>query len=114
MVNVVIVQGTLGHDPEMKSSPSGVEYTRFSIAQTETYKGKKTVYWFNIVAWQKTAELCVKYLKKGTQALFQCKLTSNKFKKDGVERVSYELVLDRLTFLPQTQAKAEEDFTPPF
>lgn len=113
-VNTCLLQGTLGHDPEIKTSPSGKTYARFSIANSESYKGKTTTYWFSVIAWGNLADICVKWLKKGTQALFQCKLTSSKYKKDGVDRVSYELVLDRLHFLPQTAAKPEEEFTPEF
>ena len=69
-LNKVLLIGNLGRDPELKSTPSGQQVARFSVATTETWKnqaGEKQskTEWHNIVVWGKQAEIAEKYLRKG-------------------------------------------------
>lgn len=63
MLNSVELIGRVGKDPEMRYTSSGKAVVGFSIATNEMGKEKTT--WHNIIAWEKTAELCEKYVKKG-------------------------------------------------
>lgn len=57
--------GTLGRDPEIRSTPSGVKVANFSIALDKGFGDKKRVVWVNCVAFKEKAEFAEKYLKKG-------------------------------------------------
>lgn len=57
--------GTLGRDPEIRSTPSGVKVANFSIALDKGFGDKKKVVWINCVAFKDKAEFAEKYLKKG-------------------------------------------------
>ena len=88
-VNKVIIIGHLGRDPEMKYTPSGVPVANFSIATSETWKDKNTgekqekTEWHRIVAWNRLAEICGEYLKKGSQVYLEGKLQTRSWDKDN-------------------------------
>ncbi len=69
-----VIVGHLGRDPEMRYTPNGKPVTNFSVAVSRKYNGKdgKTVEktkWFRVTAWDKLAELCNQYLRKGRLVL---------------------------------------------
>ena len=71
--------GILGRDPEMRFTPSGAPVTNFSVAVNDDYKNKegetvKKTYWYKVVAWNKLAEICNQYLKKGSKVFVEGKL----------------------------------------
>ena len=71
-VNKAIVIGHLGRDPEMKYTTSGTPICNFSVATSESWKGnngekQERTEWHRIVAWKGLAEVCGKYLQKGSQ-----------------------------------------------
>ena len=70
-VNKVILIGRLGKDPELKYTGSGTPFCRFSIATDDVWNDKTSgerqekTEWHNIVVWNKLAEICNEYLRKG-------------------------------------------------
>ena len=93
MFNLVVLTGRLTADPELKTTPSGVSVTTFSIAVSRRYKaGEETQADFiNIVAWRQTAEFITKYFKKGSMiGIEECILfvvllfATNKWKKHPI------------------------------
>ena len=63
MINQVTLIGRVGKDPEIRYTTSNKAVAMFSIATNELGKDKTT--WHNIKAWEKQAELCEQYVKKG-------------------------------------------------
>ena len=62
MLNVVVLNGRLTSDPELKYTPSNVAVTNFTLAVDRTFSGKEKVTDFiSIVAWRSTAEFAAKY-----------------------------------------------------
>jgi single-strand DNA-binding protein len=104
-VNKVIIIGHLGRDPEMKYTPSGVPVANFSIATSETWKDKNTgekqekTEWHRIVAWNRLAEICGEYLKKGSQVYLEGKLQTRSWDKDGETRYATEIVAQSMQML---------------
>ena len=72
-INHVILVGRLTRDPELTYTPSGTAVCRFSIAVNRSSgpssenSGDNSTSYFNIVTWNKTAEICKEYLSKGKQ-----------------------------------------------
>ena len=91
-VNKTILLGRLGKDVELKTTPSGASVANFSVATGEKYKNKsgelvETTEWHNIVVWSKLAEVCQKYLSKGSQVYLEGKLQTRSWDdKDGNKR----------------------------
>jgi single-strand DNA-binding protein len=76
----------------------------FSLATTERYKDRSGNYinnteWHNIVSWNH-AELCEKYVQKGTQLYVEGKLRKRSWEdKSGNERYVTEVMADTLQLL---------------
>ena len=89
--------GRLGKDVELRHTANGKAVASFSLATSE---GKDQTEWHNIVVWEKTAELCAQFLKKGSLASVIGRIASRKYTdKQGVERLAYEIVASRVVFL---------------
>lgn len=104
-VNVIVVEGGLVKDPELKFTSDGLAYTRFSVANSSiTYKnGTKgeEVNYFDISAWGKLAEICSAYLKKGKKIIISGKLRQSRWKaQDGKARSAVQIVAQDIKFMP--------------
>ena len=104
-VNKAILCGTLGKDPETRYTSSGKAVTSFSIATSERWKdqsGEKQerTEWHNITAFDKLAEICGEYLKKGTVVYVEGKIKTEKYTaKDGVEKSATKIVIDTMQMI---------------
>jgi single-strand DNA-binding protein len=103
--NKVQLIGHLGNDPEIINLESGKKIAKFSIATNESYKNEKgekveDTQWHNVVAWNKTAEIAEKYLKKGKEVVIEGKLSSRSYDdKEGNKRYVTEIVVQELLML---------------
>lgn len=103
--NQVQLLGNIGQEPELYTSEKGKKILKLSLATNETYKnqsGEKVTKteWHNLVMFGSLAELTAKYLKKGSQALIQGKLTHRKYvNKENIEKNITEIVVDDVLFL---------------
>lgn len=114
-VNKAIVVGNLGKDPEMRYTPSGVPVATFSVATSEEWKDKETgskqerTEWHRIVAWRGLAEVCGKYLRKGSQIYIEGKIQTRSWEdRDGVKRYTTEIIAQNMQMLgsPARQGRA--------
>lgn len=110
-VNKVTILGRLGKDPELTSTPSGKQVCKFSVATSKKYNGKEHTEWHNIVAWNKTAELCSQYLAKGSQCYLEGELQTRSWETDsGQKRYATDIVANSVQFLGGKGDK--KDFNP--
>lgn len=93
MVNVVIIEGNLGKDPNRYNVSDNTKAT-FSIA-TKHPKRDETM-WNYVVCWGKTAEMVDEHLSKGDRVIVEGYL--NKWKKDDGTDVT-EIVANRVNFV---------------
>ena len=63
--------GRLGKNPESRAMPNGDDVSSFSIAVGWKGKDSEGAEWVNIVTFGKLAEICNKYLQKGSQVFIQ-------------------------------------------
>lgn len=104
-VNRVILIGNLGKDPEIRNLEGGVKKATFSLATTETYKGKSgekidQTEWHNIVLWRGLAEVAESYLKKGNTVYIEGKIKTREYTdKDGNKRYITEITGDNMVML---------------
>lgn len=92
--------GNLTRDPDLRYLATGMGVTKFTLAvNRKTKNGDETTY-VDIVAWDKLAETCNTYLRKGMSALVEGRLTIRSYDdKDGVKRKSTEIVIDIMQML---------------
>lgn len=104
-LNKAMIIGNVTRDPELKSTPNGQNVVSFSVATnlvwTDQSGNKQTKAEFhNIVAWRKLAEICAKYLKKGSKVYLEGRLqTSDWTGNDGLKRYRTEIIADNMIML---------------
>jgi single-strand DNA-binding protein len=117
-VNRVILVGNLGRDAELRYTGTGTPVAKFSVATTETYKGrdgekKEETEWHRINLWGKSAETLAQYLTKGKQVYIEGRLKTQKWKdKEGADRTTVEVTADKVTLLgggSRSQAAGREE-----
>src|SRR2546430_9651014 len=108
MLNKIMLIGNLGKDPELNVTAEGTPVTKFSLAVSrKTSNGEKETEWFYIVAWRQLAEICERYLHKGSKVYIEGRLTQRKFTdKNGIERTSVEVNATDMEMLSPKQAGA--------
>jgi single-strand DNA-binding protein len=109
MLNKIMLIGNLGKDPELNVTAEGTPVTKFSLAVNRKYKArngeqKEETEWFNIVAWRQLAEICERYLHKGSKVYIEGRLTQRKYTdKNGVERTAVEAIANDMQMLSPKQ-----------
>lgn len=103
-VNKALIIGHLGRDPDLRYTSAGKAVCNFSVATSEVHgKGqdrKETTEWHSIVCWEKTAENCGQYLKKGSKVYVEGRITTRKWQdKEGRDRQTTEIVAREVVFL---------------
>lgn len=100
--NKVILVGRLVRDPEIRYVGSGAGVTKFSIAVNPNKRDAKPedTLFVDIVAWDKLAETCNSYLKKGMNVLVEGRLVIRSYDdKDGNKRKATEVVINTMQML---------------
>ena len=94
------VGGTLGRDPESRSTSGGVKVVNFSVAVEKGFGDRASTSWFNIIAFDKNAEFAEKYLKKGKPVVISGDLQVRSWddKQTGQKRTATEIVAYKIDF----------------
>ena len=109
-MNKIFISGNLTRDPEVRYTNSGKAMARMGIAVQRGYKkqdGSQEVDFFNMTAWEKTAEFCGHYLKKGSRVLVEGRLQTYNYEgKDGSKRSGMDIMVENIEF---ASSKSSED-----
>lgn len=114
-VNKVILVGNLGTDVKSHKFNDGNMVVNFPVATSESYINRDTgekvdvTDWHNITARNKLAELCEKFLKKGSKVYIEGKLKTRKFDDNGVTKHVTEVIADNVLFLSNLIGKPLEN-----
>ena len=115
-MNKVILIGNLTRDPELTETPNGTSVCRFSIAVQRDYAGNdgnRETDFFNITVWNRRAENCGKYLKKGNKVAIVGSLQNRSYEdKDGVKRTVTDVIANEVEFLTPKNAQGDEGDAP--
>jgi single-strand DNA-binding protein len=104
-VNKVILIGNVGKDPEFNKLEGDVSIAKFTLATTERYRdrngeSKEQTEWHNIIAWRQLADICQKYIHKGSPIYVEGKIrTTSWTDKDNNKRYRTEIVAENITLL---------------
>lgn len=114
-LNKVMIIGRLGRDPEMRYTPNGSAVTSFSVAVSRRWNSsegqqQEETEWFNVVTWNKLAEVCNQSLTKGRSVYVEGRLRSRSWDgQDGQKHYRTELIAQTVQFLdskPRPQESA--------
>ncbi len=128
-LNRVQIIGNLGRDPEMRYTPNGKPVTSFTVAVTRSWvkpegeRAEKTE-WFNVVAWDRLAEICSQHLAKGSLVYVEGRLETRSWEaENGQKHYRTEIVANEMIILERRAREggeaaseappAEPSLTPP-
>jgi len=105
-VNLVILVGNVGRDPEVRYSPDGAAVCNLSLATTSRWKDKRTgdwveeTEWHRVVAYRRLAEIAGEYVTRGRSIYIKGRLKTRKWKDEsGQDRYILEVIADELQML---------------
>ena len=98
-MNRATILGRLGQDPELRHTQSGKAVTTLSVATSEKRGDKEETEWHSVICWEKTAENCAKYLKKGQPVLVEGRIQTRSWEDKGVKRFKTEIVASNVQFI---------------
>lgn len=102
-VNKVILIGNLGRDPEVRTMQNGGKVCNLSVATSERWRDRNSgemqerTEWHRVVVFdEKIADVCERYLRKGSKVYLEGQLQTRKWTdQSGVEKYTTEVVLQR-------------------
>jgi single-strand DNA-binding protein len=105
-VNKVFLIGNLTRDPELRYTPNGAAVTDLGLATNRVYVTKdgdrrEEVTFIDVTVWNRQAENCCQYLKKGQPVHIEgyLKLDSWEDRTTGEKRTKLKVEAERVQFL---------------
>ena len=104
-MNLAIIVGRLGGDPETSYSESGTAITKMSVATNQNWKDndgewQERTEWHNITIFGKQGEACSNHLSKGSQVALRGRLSTSSWEDDnGNKRYRTEIIANKVDFL---------------
>ncbi len=96
-MNTVSLVGNLATEVELKQvSEKKVASFLLAVGRAARDAGADFVW---ITAWERQAELCAEYLRKGNRVAIEGRLKSRTWEQDGRRRDAIEIVARRIDFL---------------
>ena len=110
-MNRVELIGRLTKDPEIEWSAKGAAICAFTLAVPKSYRkdDEPTADFINVIVFNKSAENCANYLKKGSQAGGTGRIETRKFTgNDNKPRFYTRIVADSVEFLSYVKNSGNE------
>lgn len=110
-LNKVIIGGRLTQKPELKTTPNGKMVTTFSVAVNRKGEGAD---FFNVTAWEKTADFISRYYDKGSSICIVGRLAVRTWEDNGKKRYATDIIAEETYFVDgkndgKTDAPANND-----
>ena len=94
-MNIIVISGRLGKDPEAKNSPEGKLWASVPVAE-----GGDDPNWFDVRAFGRTAELLYRYGSKGRLVgILGCMVQDQYETRNGESHTTWRLLASRIEFL---------------
>lgn len=114
--NKVILGGRLTADPELKTTPSGISVTSFTVAVNRRFGVKAgeeaQADFFNVTAWRQTAEFITRYFRKASSICVVGTMQTRSYEKDGQKHFVTEVVADEAHFVDSKSESAQSTAQP--
>ena len=97
-INKVILVGNLGADPEVRYTQAGMAIASLRIATSENRKDRASgesrefTEWHRVKCFDRLAEICGEYLRKGSKVYIEGTLRTSKYEKEGQTHYSTDII----------------------
>lgn len=113
MLNVVALMGRLVAYPQLRQTTTGKNVASFRIAVDRGRKdanGQNQADFFDIVAWDKSAEFVCRYFQKGSLIAVEGRLQSRNYQdKSGNNRNAVEVVVNNVSFAGNKETRPKPE-----
>lgn len=96
-MNIVALIGNLANEPELRYTPSGRAVCSFRVAVSRP--GGEHADFFDVVAWERQAEICHEYLHTGRRVSIEGRLHHTVWEVDSGRRSRVEIVAQRVQMI---------------
>jgi single-strand DNA-binding protein len=113
-VNKVFLVGRLTRNPELRHTTTNKAVCAFGLATnrtriTETGEKQEEADFHRIIAWDKLAEFCNTYLRKGRMVHVEGRLQNRTYTgQDGIEKYTTEIIAEELMILDKMPDEVKE------
>lgn len=100
-MNKVILVGRLARDPELRTTPSGVNVCNFTVACDRRFaqNGERQADFISCIAWRQSGEFVARYFKKGDRIALDGSIQTRSWDDaNGNKRYATEVVVDHVEF----------------
>lgn len=104
-MNVVIISGRLGRDPEIRYTQNNTAVCKFTLAvsrqlsKEQREHGGPDVDWIGITVFGRQAEICEKYLSQGSMVTVSGRIQTGSYKdKEGRTVYTTDVIANRVEF----------------
>ena len=113
-LNKVQLIGNLGADPEARFTPSGKKVTSFRMAVNRRWRDaegeqKEATEWIDIETWGGLAQICEKYLGKGSLVYIEGRLQTDRYEVEGEPRRRTKVVASNMQMLDRKPEEGEPE-----
>lgn len=115
-LNKVFLMGRLTFDPELRRTPSGTAVTELRLATSRGWLGrdgerKEETLYIDVTVWDRQAETCCQYLKKGSGVHVEGSLKMDTWddKTTGEKRSKVKVQAERVQFLDRREPSGMSD-----
>lgn len=114
-VNKFFVSGRLGRDPELRHPQQGRVVANLSLANSRPVRQPDGSYveqteWFKITVWDRLAQTCATYLKKGSSVFFEGRLEITNYQdRAGQTRQKIEVIASDMVMLGGGQPRHHQE-----
>lgn len=102
MLNIVAIMGRLVADPELRTTPAGVNVCQFRIACDRNFARQgeqRQADFVDIVAWRAQADFVCKYFSKGSLIAINGRIQTRNYRdKNGNNRTAFAVVAENINF----------------
>ena len=102
MLNVVAIMGRLVADPELRTTPAGVNVCQFRIACDRNFAKpgeQRQADFVDIVAWRQQADFVCRYFQKGSLIAIEGRIQTRNYQdKNGNNRTAFAVVAENINF----------------
>lgn len=111
-LNKVMIIGNLTRDPETRVLQNGGQVVKMGIASNRRIGSgenrRDEVLYVDVEAWDKTAELCAQYLRKGSQILIEGRLKLDSYQTQaGEKRNKLFILAEKVQFGSRPQGEGQ-------
>ncbi len=119
MLNTAVIMGRLVATPELRTTPTGLSVTSFTVAVERRFAKRgeeRQADYIDVVAWRQTAEFVTRFFKQGSMIAVQGSIQTRLYEdKNGGKRKAIEIVAENVSFCgskAETNTGMRDEFVP--